>query len=65
MRPAPLQQLAATEFYAGAGTDFIKIANGQNITIYGDASASDTAGGNDSLKIAASHLFNRLRRCWW
>ena len=25
--------------------------NGQNITIYADASASDTAGGNDSLTI--------------
>ena len=42
---------ASTEFYAGAGDDFISAMNGQNITIYADASASDTAGGNDSLTL--------------
>ena len=43
----------ATEFYAGAGADSIKIAGGQNITVYADGSAADTAGGVDSLEIAA------------
>ena len=41
----------ATEFYAGKGTDSIKIAGGQNITAYGDGSAADTLGGADSLKL--------------
>ena len=39
----------ATEFYADAGADSVLIADGQNITVYGDGSAADTAGGADSL----------------
>ena len=42
---------ASTEFYAGAGNDFVSAMNGQQIAIYGDASSTDTAGGNDSLSI--------------
>ena len=42
---------ASSEFYAGAGDDFISAMNGQSIAIYADASASDTLGGNDSLTI--------------
>ena len=44
---------SATEFYAGAGSDSIKVTAGQNLTIYADDSAADTAGGADSLELAA------------
>ena len=44
---------SATSFYAGAGADSVLITDGANITVYGDASASDTAGGADSLQVTA------------
>ena len=34
--------------YAGTGADSVLIANGENLAIYADASAADTAGGADS-----------------
>ena len=45
---------SATEFYAGTGSDSVKISSGQNLTIYADSSASDTAGGADSSKSLVS-----------
>jgi Ca2+-binding RTX toxin-like protein len=39
----------ATEFYGGIGADLISAANAANVTIYADATSSDTAGGADSL----------------
>ena len=42
-----------TSFYAGTGADSVLITDGANITVYGDASASDTAGGADSLQVTA------------
>ena len=40
-------------FYAGTGADSVLMTDGANLTVYGDASASDTAGGADSLEITA------------
>ena len=45
---------SATEFYAGTGSDSVNVSSGQNLTIYGDSSASDTAGGADSSKSLVS-----------
>jgi len=35
--------------YGGVGSDSFTIANGLNLTIFGDDTASDTAGGNDNI----------------
>ena len=43
----------ATSFYAGTGADSVLIANGENLTVYADSSAADTAGGADSLQVTA------------
>ena len=39
----------ATDFYAGAGADLVSAIDAANVTIYADSSATDTAGGADSL----------------
>ena len=44
---------SATSFYAGTGADSVLVAQGENLTIYGDSSATDTAGGADSLEITS------------
>ena len=43
---------ASTEFYAGAGNDFVTVMNGQGITIYGDTSAQTLLVVHDSLSIS-------------
>ena len=43
----------ASSFYAGAGSDSVLVTQGANLTVYGDASATDTAGGADSLEVTA------------
>ena len=42
-----------SSFVAGAGSDSVLVTNGRNITLYADTSATDTAGGADSLEITA------------
>ena len=42
----------ATSFYAGTGADLISVANAANVSIFADASATDTAGGADSISLA-------------
>ena len=39
--------------YAGTGADSVLITNGANLTVYADGSATDTAGGADSLQVTA------------
>ena len=52
---------SSTEFYAGADTKYS--FTGIGISIYGDDSATDTAGGADSITLG-SVTSSTLWRCW-
>ena len=59
MTPSQLPQALAallrprTRFMQGTGADSVLITDGQNLTVYADSSAADTAGGADSLQVTA------------
>ena len=42
-----------TSFYGGAGADLITAQAAANVTIYGDSSATDTAGGADTISLGS------------